>query len=96
MQVMGYKDFKETVKSLGGVWATEDVYFTQTRDGHYASYKPMYPSASTEDAVISDITSSGAYLRGDYELVRFEKDAGKVTATYFTSFEDLEKHINKK
>lgn len=92
---MGYKDFKETVKSLGGVWATEDIYFTRVRDEYYASYKPMYPASSREDVVISDITSSGAYLRGDYELVRFDKGVGKVIATYFASFEDLEKHIKE-
>ena len=92
---MGYKDFKEKVKSLGGIWATRDVYFTQTRDSYYASYKPAYPDSSPEDAVISDITRSGAYLLGDFEFVRFDKGAGKVTATYFASFEDLEKHIKK-
>ena len=48
-----FRGFKEMVKSKGGVWNSDDVYFTQFRDGWSASYIPKYPEYSSEDQAIS-------------------------------------------
>lgn len=47
-----FKDFKSSVKKKGGIWASDDVYFSQFRDGYSAAYKPNYPQDSAEDQVI--------------------------------------------
>ena len=80
-----FKDFQNKVKSLHGVWASDDVCFTQTKDGYQAAYKPEYPNSSDMDMIINDIQRSGAYLRGNYELIR--KWGGRFRSFYF---EDLD------
>lgn len=40
---MGFYDFKKSVLEKGGIWATENVYFTQFRDGYVAHYEPNFP-----------------------------------------------------
>lgn len=48
-----FKDFRNDIKRSGGIWASDDVYFSQHRDGYSAAYKPNYPSDSKEDRVIN-------------------------------------------
>ena len=45
--------FKKNVREKGGIWASNDVYFTQYRDGYSASYIPRWPEHSPEDCSIS-------------------------------------------
>ena len=80
-----FKNFKNKVKALGGVWASEDTYFSQTRDEYCAEYRPSYPSSTNRDMILKDIRRTGAYLRGNYEIVRLW--GGKVQAFYY---EDLD------
>ena len=42
----GFKQFKVAVKSKGGIWASRDVYYSQTRDTYAAHYAPTYPDKS--------------------------------------------------
>ena len=46
---LGFGDFKSAVRRKGGIWASDDVYFTQYRDGYSASYKPEWPEHSKAD-----------------------------------------------
>lgn len=48
-----FKWFKKQVKAKGGKWATDDVYFTQTRDFYFADYFPEYPERSSRDDSIT-------------------------------------------
>lgn len=49
-----FKIFRETVLQLGGVWASNDVYFSQFADGYMAAYLPAYPEEDEQrDRVIS-------------------------------------------
>ena len=65
----------------------KDLYFSQLRDGYSAAYKPAYPNSTTNDFIINTIDKSGAYLRGNYELIIFVDN--KVTAVYFDYLDDL-------
>lgn len=49
---MGFRDFKDSVRRQGGIWASEDVYFSQFRDGYSAAYQPEYPERSERDCTI--------------------------------------------
>jgi len=49
----GFKDFIRNVREKGGIWASEDVYFAQFRDGFSASYRPEFPERSAEDCAIN-------------------------------------------
>lgn len=46
---LGFGEFKSAVRRKGGIWASDDVHFTQFRDGYSASYKPEYPEHSKKD-----------------------------------------------
>ena len=48
-----FKCFKSDVRRKGGIWASDDVYFSQFRDGYSAVYKPNYPERSPDDCSIS-------------------------------------------
>lgn len=47
-----FKIFKELVRKRGGIWASDDVYFSQFRDGYSAAYKPSYPDKDERDQKI--------------------------------------------
>lgn len=82
-----FKWFIQRVRAIGGVWASESVFFSQTRDGYSAAYKPSYPESSKNDMIINDIRNSGAYLRGNYELIKMEN--GKFQPFYFDQISDI-------
>lgn len=44
-----FKKFEEIVNSIGGKWKSDSVYYSQMKDGYYASYKPCYPKDTKED-----------------------------------------------
>lgn len=46
-------DFKEIIHNKGGIWASDDVYFTQFMDGYGATYKPNFPNHTKDDCAIS-------------------------------------------
>lgn len=50
---LSYKEFKAEVLAKGGIWASDDVYFSQYRDGYSASYQPNYPEHSKEDCAFA-------------------------------------------
>ena len=52
-RMKGFATFKESVREKGGIWASNNVYFTQYRDGYSASYIPHWPEHSPEDCAIS-------------------------------------------
>lgn len=87
-----FKKFKNDILSLPGVWKNEnDVFFTQYRDCFEASYRPNYPNGSAKDASIRTIDKTGAYLRGNYELIIFQD--GKYNAIYFLNLEELKNYF---
>ena len=89
-----FKIFKNQILSLPKEWQNKDkVYFSQLKDGYSAAYKPYYPKSSYNDMIINTIDKSGAYKRGNFELIIFLQD--KFTALYFESFEQLKKYIEK-
>ena len=47
------QNFQRNIREKGGIWASDDVYFTQFRDGFSASYRPCFPERSPEDCSIS-------------------------------------------
>ena len=63
------------------------------RDGYSATYKPQYPNGSASDTTIQTIDKSGAYLRGNYELIIYLEN--KFTALYFQSIEQLKKYFTE-
>lgn len=48
-----FRQFQANIREKGGIWAGDDVYFSQYRDGFSASYKPNFPNHSSEDCAIS-------------------------------------------
>jgi len=40
--------FKQVVASLGDIWASDHIYFSQTRDDYSAQYAPSYPHNTKE------------------------------------------------
>lgn len=81
--------FKDKIYHLGGKWASKDVFFMQTRDSYSAAYKPNYPNGSLQDMIIQTIDRTGAYNRGNYELVSYRKDCNKWMAEYFDTIGQL-------
>ena len=49
----GFKYFHRVIKEKGGIWNSDDVYFSQTRDTYQAAYLPKYPEKSYYDQTIS-------------------------------------------
>ena len=87
-----FKKFKNDILSLPGIWKNEnDIFFTQYRDCYEALYNPNYPNGSTKDIIIRTTDKTGAYLRGNYELIIYQN--GKYNAIYFSDFEELKKYI---
>lgn len=83
----GFETFKRAVKALGGKWASDDVYFTQMRDGYSAGYKPEYPKNSNADMTIQTLCGTGAESRGNIELIVFRD--GKFGSEYFKHIDEI-------
>ena len=47
-----FKQFQKAVRAKGGIWASDDVYFSSHRDGYSAAYLPAYPDKSENDECI--------------------------------------------
>lgn len=77
MGIIGFRNFKESVREKGGIWASDDVYFTQFRDGYSASYKPHCPEHSAEDCAISYnwLTDKWSYMTPEI----YDKEYRKVS-----------------
>ncbi len=50
-----FKWFKHAIRAKGGIWASNDVYFSQLRDGYTAAYLPAYPEQSPKDETIHSV-----------------------------------------
>lgn len=88
-----FKTFREDIKSLGGVWASENVYFSQMRDGYTAAYKPKYPEPCNKYMTIQTLWASGAYNRGNYELISYRE--GKFSSNYFNSIAEIKQFLEE-
>ena len=87
-----FKDFKNNIAELGGVWNDKNnIYFSQMRDSYAAEYRPHSPRSSTKDIIIQTIEKTGAYLRGNYELIIFLEN--KFTALYFDDVDDIKNFL---
>lgn len=53
MGILGFYTFKKSIREKGGIWQSDDVHFTQFRDGYSALYNPNYPEHSELDCAIS-------------------------------------------
>ena len=82
-----FKQFQNSIKSIGNVWSGNDVYFNQMRDCYSATYKPNYPDGSTKDMIIQTIDHN----RGNYELIIWED--GKYTSKYFDNVDKLNQYF---
>lgn len=47
-----FKKFQKVIRSLGGIWEGQDIYFAQQRDKYFAAYMPDYPLESFKDEII--------------------------------------------
>ena len=83
----GFETFKRNVREIGGVWAGDDVYFSQLRDGYSAAYKPKHPEYCNNDMIINTLAGTGAQNRGNYELIRYRD--GKFGSEYFENLDDI-------
>lgn len=84
-----FKQFQNDIKNIGNIWSSNDVYFMQTKDSYSATFKPYYPSSSTRDMIIKTIDRTGAYKRGNYELIVFDDEGEKYTSEYFDTIDQL-------
>lgn len=55
MQKSNFQMFKLGIHRIGGVFAGEDVYFSQMKDVYSAAYKPDYPNDSIKDISITQV-----------------------------------------
>lgn len=85
-----FTDFRNHVKAVFSFMPEKDLYFSQLRDGYVAAYKPAYPESTDQDVRISEISDSGAYLRGNYELVHVHN--GKAHSHYAEHLSQLQPH----
>lgn len=64
---MSFSKFKCIIRNLGGVWATNAVYFSRTQCEYSARYLPAYPEPSKEDSWIQCCWVNGIWCcRGPY------------------------------
>lgn len=89
-----FKDFQIRVKEISKTWNSENVFFTQMRDGYSASYKPEYPEACNDDMIIQTLEGTGASNRGNYELIIF--DDGKFTSKYFDYVDEIKTYFENR
>ena len=86
-----FKDFQNEIKEINNVWNSENVFFTQMRDGYSASYRPKYPGYCNEDMIIQTLEGTGAANRGNYELIIFA--GGKFTSKYFNYVDEIKAYF---
>ena len=87
-----FRTFQSDILSLPGVWQDKNnIYFSQMRDGYQAAYKPHYPHGGLDDMLIQTIDQSGAYLRGNYELIIYS--GNKYTSLYFQTIDQLKTYF---
>lgn len=84
-----FTDFQRIIRSIGGVWNSENVYFSQTRDSYVAAFKPQYPTSTQQDMLIQTIDRSGAYQLGDFEFIRYYPELKKCMSQYFRTFQQM-------
>lgn len=89
-----FKVFQNDIKNIGGVWGGNDIYFSQMKDGYSATYKPKYPDSCIEDMVIQTLENSGAYKRGNYELIIWKEN--KYGCEYFNNIEEIKQYFSSK
>lgn len=89
-----FKQFISDIRKIDGVWESDDVYFSQMRDGYSASYKPNYPDNCINDMIIQTIYDTGACNRGNYELIIWEN--GKYSSKYFHDTYNIKEFYNTK
>ena len=87
-----FKQFKSDIKKIGKMWNTDNVYYSQMRDGYSVSYKPKYPESCINDMIIQTLEGTGSANRGNYELIIWE--AGKYTSKYFDTIEEIKQFFN--
>lgn len=82
-----FNDFVNEILSLGGPWNEGCLAFiSREKEQDFVAHctPPRgYPLR------ISTINRTGAYLRGNYELVYYCHDAGKYTSAYFNTIDEL-------
>lgn len=63
---MNFQQFKTAVKSKGGIWTSESVYFATTQKHYIAAYLPTYPERTAADEVLeyNHITNIWNYRKG--------------------------------
>lgn len=88
-----FKQFQKNIKSIGNVWSGNNVYFNQMRDCYSATYRPNYPEGCTKDMIIQTIDRTGAYNRGNYELIIWED--GKYISKYFDDVDELNQYFKQ-
>ena len=86
-----FKDFQNEIKEINNIWNSENVFFTQMRDGYSASYRPKYPGYCNEDMIIQTLEGTGAANRGNYELIIFA--GGKFTSKYFNYVDEIKAYF---
>lgn len=76
MGISEFSIFKNSIREKGGIWASDDVYFTQYRDGYSASYKPYFPEHSVEDCAISYnwLTDEWTYMTPEIYDAAYKKE----------------------
>lgn len=89
-----FKNFQIGVKEISKTWNSENVFFTQMRDGYSASYRPKYPEYCNDDMIIQTLEGTEAVNRGDYELIIF--DDGKFTSKYFNDTEEIKTYFENR
>ena len=67
---MRFRTFRESIRNMGGVRASNDVYFAQTQSQYTAAFLPEYPEKSKRDSTISCCWLNGG---GDYSGVYAEE-----------------------
>ena len=86
-----FKDFQNEIKEINNVWNSENVFFTQMRDGYSASYRPKYPEYCNKDMIIQTLEGTGAANRGNYELIIFT--GGKFISKYFNYVDEIKAYF---
>lgn len=89
--ISNFKSFMRDIRSIFPQEKRSEIYFSQLKDGYSAAYKPNYPECCKDDVIINDIQNSGAYLRGNFELIH--SHGGKPHAHYASKISELKIHV---
>lgn len=52
IQLTDFQRFINRVRRCGGIWESEDIYFSQMRDEYSAAFYPKYPEHTCGDYVL--------------------------------------------